>query len=115
MKTAQINPSVYEAAHQSAILVDRSDMGMLKINGDTRLDLIHRMSTQDVKNLQSGEGAATILTTDVGRMIDRLILYVAGDVVYALTGDSMRLFVGMMFQTGVPSPIRIYSLRRSKP
>lgn len=85
---AQINPSVYEAAHNSAILVNRSDLGMLKISGDTRLDLIHRMSTQDVKNLQPGEGAATILTTDVGRMIDRLILYAAGDTVYALTGEN---------------------------
>lgn len=85
---AQIDPSVYEAAHQSAILVNRSDLGMLKITGDTRLDLIHRMSTQDVKNLRSGEGAATILTTDVGRMIDRLVLYAAGDSVYALTGEN---------------------------
>lgn len=88
MKTAQIDPSVYEAAHQSAILVDRSDLGMLKISGNSRLDLIHRMSTQHVKNLQSGEGAATILTTDVGRMIDRLILYAASDTVYVLTGEN---------------------------
>lgn len=88
MKTAQIEPSVYEAGHQSAILVDRSNLGMLKINGDTRLDLIHRMSTQDVKHLKTGEGAATILTTDIGRMIDRLILYAASDTVYALTGEN---------------------------
>lgn len=86
--TAPIDPSVYEAAHQSAILVNRSSLGILKITGDTRLDLIHRMSTQDVENLQSGEGAATILTTDVGRMIDRLILYAASDTVYALTGEN---------------------------
>lgn len=86
--TAQIDTSVYEAAHQSAILVNRSSLGILKITGDSRLDLIHRMSTQDVKNLQSSEGAATILTTDVGRMIDRLILYAAGDTVYMLTGEN---------------------------
>lgn len=86
--TAQIDPSVYEAAHQSAILVNRSDLGMLKINGDTRLDLIHRMSTQDIKNLQPGEGAATLLTTDIGRMIDRLILFAANNTVYMLTGEN---------------------------
>ena len=84
----QIDPSVYEAAHQSAIVVDRSDLGMLKISGETRLDLIHRMSTQDVKGLAAGEGAATILTTDIGRMIDRLILYPSSDTVYALTGEN---------------------------
>ena len=86
--TGQIDPSIYEAAHQSAVLVDRSDLGMLKINGETRLDLIHRMSTQDIKKLGAGEGAATILTTDVGRMIDRLILYSASDTVYVLTGEN---------------------------
>ena len=88
MKTAQIDPKVYEAAHQSAVLVDRSDLGMLKITGQTRLDLIHRMSTQDVKNLKAGEGAATLLTTDIGRMIDRLILYAANEAVYVLTGEN---------------------------
>ena len=84
----QIDPSVYKAAHQTAVLVDRSDLGMLKISGETRLDLIHRMSTQAVNGLQSGEGAATILTTDIGRIIDRLILYVGSDTVYALTGEN---------------------------
>jgi folate-binding protein YgfZ len=86
--TTQIDPAVYEAAHQSAILVDRSDLGMLKIQGESRLDLIHRMSTQHVQSLQPGEGAATILTTDIGRMIDRLILYAARDTVYTLTGEN---------------------------
>ncbi len=78
MKT-QIDPSVYEAAQQTAVLVDRSDLGMLKITGKTRLDLIHRMSTQAVNGLRSGEGRATVLTTDIGRIIDRLILYASSD------------------------------------
>jgi tRNA-modifying protein YgfZ len=86
--TSQIDRNVYEAAHQSAVWLDRSNLGMLKISGETRLDLIHRMSTQAVNNLQSGEGTATILTTDIGRIIDRLILYSASDSVYALTGEN---------------------------
>ncbi len=86
--TTQIDPSVYEAAQKTAVLVDRSDLGMLKITGKTRLDLIHRMSTQAVNGLKSGEGAATILTTDIGRIIDRLILYAGSDTVYALTGEN---------------------------
>ena len=87
MKT-QIDASVYEAAHQTAVLVDRSDLGILKISGETRLDLIHRMSTQAVDGLKAGEGAATILTTDIGRIIDRLILYAGSDIVYAVTGEN---------------------------
>ncbi len=85
--TAHTLTTVYAAAHQDAILVDRSQLGMLKISGAARLDLINRMSTQSVKQLRSGEGAATILTSDIGRMIDRLILYAATDQVYVLTSE----------------------------
>ncbi|MDX1416388.1 MAG: glycine cleavage T C-terminal barrel domain-containing protein [Candidatus Promineifilaceae bacterium] len=86
--TAQIDKDSYAAAHQSAVWVDRSNLGMLKFSGESRLDLIHRMSTQAVNGLSSGEGTATILTTDIGRIIDRLILYTTGDSVYALTGEN---------------------------
>jgi aminomethyltransferase len=87
MKT-QIDPSVYEAAHKTAVIVDRSDLGMLTFTGETRLDLIHRMSTQAVNGLQPGEGTATILTTDIGRIIDRLILFTGSDTIYTLTGEN---------------------------
>jgi aminomethyltransferase len=80
--------AAYVAAHEGAILVDRSDLGVLKFTGATRLDLIHRMSTQVVNGLASGAGTATILTTDIGRMIDRLRLYAASDAVYAVTGEN---------------------------
>jgi aminomethyltransferase len=78
----------YDVAHNKAVVVDRSDLGMLKITGKTRLDLINRMSTQKVDALENGEGAATILTTEVGRIIDRLILYASSDTVYCLTGEN---------------------------
>jgi aminomethyltransferase len=78
---------IYNAAHETAVLVDRSDLGMLYITGESRLDLIHRMSTQAVKGLQSGQGAATVLTSDIARIIDRLILYAGSQAVYALTGE----------------------------
>ncbi len=87
MKT-QISSMMYEAARETAVLVDRSALGVLKITGETRLDLIHRMSTQAVNGLQSGEGTATVLTTDIGRIIDRLILYASSDTVYVLTSEN---------------------------
>ena len=88
MMKSQISLEQYEAAQETAVLVDRSDLGMLKLTGVTRLDLINRMSTQAVNHLKSGEGAATILTTDIGRIIDRLILYASSDTVYCLTGEN---------------------------
>lgn len=84
---SQIEPAVYQAARGAAVFGDRSELGILKISGESRLDLIHRMSTQDVKGLKSGEGAATVLTTDIGRIIDRLIIYASSKAVYALTSE----------------------------
>jgi tRNA-modifying protein YgfZ len=84
----QIDPTVYGAARQTAVFADRSRLGMLKITGESRLDLIDRMSTQAVKRLGSGQGAATILTTEIGRIIDRIILYASSDIVYALTSEN---------------------------
>ena len=77
----------YAAAHERAVLADHAARGMLRLTGSTRLDLINRMSTQGVSRLESGEGAATVLTTDIGRIIDRPILYAASDAAYLLTGD----------------------------
>jgi tRNA-modifying protein YgfZ len=88
MATILSNPEAYAVAHAAAVLADHDGRGMLKITGQTRLDLIHRMTTQDVNPLTSGQGAATVFTTDIGRIIDRAILYVSSDTVYMLTGDN---------------------------
>jgi aminomethyltransferase len=80
--------SGYKAAHEAAVFIDRSSLGMLKFSGETRLDLINRMSTQKVLGLQDGQGAATVLTTEIGRIIDRLILYATNDAAYCLTGEN---------------------------
>lgn len=86
--TSQITPELYQAAHETAVLVDRSNLGMLKFSGKTRLDLIHRMSTNQVNGLQAGQGSATILTSDIARIIDRLILYASSEAVYCLTSEN---------------------------
>lgn len=86
MTTAPLDEA-YRAGHEDAVLVERP-LGVLKITGQTRLDLINRMSTQAVNGLKSGEGTATVLTSDIGRIIDRLLLYATSDAVYAVTGEN---------------------------
>jgi len=88
MATSQIDPLVYKAAQETAVLTDRSDLGMLLISGETRFDLINRMSTQKVQSMSKGEGIATILTTNIGRIIDRLLLYATSNTLYAVTGEN---------------------------
>ena len=63
-------------------------MGLLQISGESRLDLINRMSTNQVSLLKAGQGAATVLTTDIGRIIDRLIIYADESTAMAMTGEN---------------------------
>jgi tRNA-modifying protein YgfZ len=88
MTTSQISPQVYQAARETAVLTDRSDLGMLIFSGETRFDLINRMSTQKVQKMAKGEGLATVFTTDIGRIIDRVLLYPTNSTLYALTGEN---------------------------
>jgi tRNA-modifying protein YgfZ len=88
MTTSQINPTVYQAARETAVLTDRSDLGTIIISGETRFDLLNRMSTQKVLPMNKGEGTATVLTTDIGRIIDRLLLYATSSTLYALTSQN---------------------------
>lgn len=69
----------YQAAHEAAILVDRSDEGRIMLTEADRLAILHRISTNAVDALQSGEGCATVLITPIGRIIDRIVLHNVDD------------------------------------
>lgn len=83
-----ISEMSYHAAHSGAIMVEHNQLGLLKLTGKTRLDLIDRLSTQLVRTLKAGEGAATVLTTDIGRMIDRVWLYAGTNFTYCLSHET---------------------------
>jgi aminomethyltransferase len=65
----------YSAARTGAVMMDAAAWGRLRLTGSTRLDFLHRLSTNDVAKLQPGQGAATIFTTPIARIIDRTIVY----------------------------------------
>jgi folate-binding protein YgfZ len=54
----------------------------LKFTGNDRLDLINRMSTNEVNSLAKFKGIKTILTSDKGRFVDLITLYNFGDFVF---------------------------------
>lgn len=54
----------------------------LSFKGTERLDLINRLSTNEVNSLEKSGTCKTILTSDKGRMIDLLILYNLGDIIF---------------------------------
>lgn len=48
----------------------RGVFGALELRGSESLDLVHRLTTNDVRNLQTGRGAWTVFTDERGRVID---------------------------------------------
>ncbi len=55
--------------------VDVSDRSLLALDGADGLDLLQRISTNDVAKLKIGEHAETILTTEKGRIVDLLVVF----------------------------------------
>lgn len=65
----------YRAASEAAAFADISDWGWIRLTGRDRLDLLHRLSTNDLKKLQPGQGAPTVLTSPTGRVMAVLTVY----------------------------------------
>lgn len=64
----------YRALHDGVALVDRTRTGRLRYSGADALDLISRLSTNELLSLEVGHGVATVLTTPKGRIVDVLIV-----------------------------------------
>lgn len=64
-----------EAALRSCALVDRSDLGSIAADGRDILDLLHRLTTADLRSLEPGRGAPAVLTTPKGRIAARLFVH----------------------------------------
>ena len=69
----------YRAARQAVALLDRSAFGRLRISGADGLELLNRLSTNKLTDIEPGHGAATVLTTNKGRVIDLLGIANLGD------------------------------------
>ncbi len=84
----------YAVAQTGSVMIDASAWGRLKFTGKNRVDFLHRMSTNDLLKLAAGQGAGTVFTTPIARMIDRTVVYVRDDDVLMLTsrGNQTRVF-----------------------
>ena len=74
-----------DAALHACARADLTPWGRLIGTGPDLLDLLHRLSTGDVKGLSAGEGRPTVLTTAKGRIVERLsVHHLGGDGVLLL-------------------------------
>jgi len=87
-------PREYEAALTAAVLMDRSHEGRFAARGRDRLEVMHRISTNDLLALQIGEGCPTIFTNANARILDRATVFNRGEQVLVLSepgrGDALR-------------------------
>ena len=75
----------YDALTRSAGLLDRSHVGRLKLIGQDSLDLLDRLSTNDLMSLHVDHGIPTVLTSNKGRIIDLLFVFRESDSLLVLT------------------------------
>ncbi|MBI4311888.1 MAG: aminomethyl transferase family protein [Chloroflexi bacterium] len=80
----------YAAVTESAAILDRSPMGRFRVSGKDALDLLNRLSSYKVDVLPEGTGAGTLLTTNKGRVIDVLHLFVTSGGLLMLTSPGAR-------------------------
>ena len=93
----------YRALTSGVAILDRSDVGMLVVTGDDALDLLNRLSTNELVTLEVGAGAATVLTTNKGRIVDLLQVHRQEDslVVFTSPGNQQRVAEWIDFYTFV--------------
>jgi folate-binding protein YgfZ len=85
----------YDAARSSAVVVDRSGEGRLRLTGADRIAWLQGLVTNDVAALQPGEGCYAAYLTPQGRMISDLRILA--------TREALLLDVPMVARSAVAS------------
>lgn len=72
-------------AAQKAAVMDRSFAGKLRVLGKDRESLLHRLTTNEMRHLKSGEGVVNIFTNAKGRVVDVVEMFMEEDSIFMLT------------------------------
>jgi aminomethyltransferase len=87
----------YRAALEAAVLMDRSHEGRFEMRGRDRLEIPHRISTNDLTSLTAGEGRPTLFINANARILDRATFVHRGETALALTepgrGEALRRYL----------------------
>jgi folate-binding protein YgfZ len=83
----------YSAAHNSAVVFDRADLGTVVVSGADRASFLHGLLTNDIARLTQGTGTYAAYLTPQGRMIadmriietgSRMLMGVQSDIAAAM-------------------------------
>lgn len=77
-----------QAGLGAAMLVELCQLGRVRATGKDILDLLHRLSTADLRELAPGTGRPTVLTSSKGRILERIFVHHLGAAeVLLVTGE----------------------------
>lgn len=83
----------YEAAKSGAVIFDLSHEGRVRAKGRDRIDLLQRMSTNDLSKLAPGQARMTVLTNPLARMVDAVWVLSLPDEAILLTSPGRAFAV----------------------
>jgi hypothetical protein len=72
-------------AAKKAAVMDRSFAGKLRVLGKDRESLLHRLTTNEMRNLKTGGGVVNIFTNAKGRVVDVVEMFMEEDSIFMLT------------------------------
>ena len=72
------------AAQSGVALCDRSHWGRIRVSDSDRVRFLHNQTTNQIQQLQPGQGCDTVFVTSTGRTIDLVTAYVDADSVLLL-------------------------------
>ena len=75
----------FYAAVRTAAVIDRSHFGRVEVTGKDALDLLHRLSTNDLLACKAGHTIGTVFTNDKGRVVDFVRVVVRDSKTLAIT------------------------------
>ena len=77
----------FRAAHETAIVADLAGRGRLGISGADAADLMHRLTTNSIRDLKPGEGRPAVFATAKGRIIDLVLFHRFDEEFLCTTGE----------------------------
>ena len=78
------------ALTEGVAILDRSDVGRLEVGGEDALDLLNRLTTNELMDLDVNSAVPTVLTSSKGRIMDLLLVLRLEDHLLVLTAPEAR-------------------------
>ncbi|MDR9405283.1 MAG: folate-binding protein [Halothece sp. Uz-M2-17] len=82
-----------QIARQEIGLYRHTHSGVIALSGEDRLQFLHNQTTNDIKNLKSGQGCEAVFVNSTGRMLDLATVYVTEENVLLLVSAKRTQFL----------------------